>query len=74
MPAATSADVTCQCTGGARLPYAERCEEVFAVAQHVQPSHTALPATPAVEAHSGNRLGPFLCWAVVFADIGTSIY
>ena len=20
------------------------------------------------------RLGPFLCWAVVFADIGTSIY
>lgn len=22
----------------------------------------------------GNRLGPFLCWAVVFADIGTSVY
>src|SRR5438445_7564177 len=22
----------------------------------------------------GGRLGPFLCWAVVFADIGTSIY
>jgi amino acid transporter len=21
-----------------------------------------------------NRLGPFLCWAVVFADIGTSVY
>jgi amino acid transporter len=23
---------------------------------------------------SGPRLGPFLCWAVVFADIGTSVY
>src|SRR5581483_9036850 len=22
----------------------------------------------------GGHLGPFLCWAVVFADIGTSIY
>src|SRR6185295_4444218 len=22
----------------------------------------------------GGNLGPFLCWAVVFADIGTSIY
>jgi amino acid transporter len=24
--------------------------------------------------HVGNRLGAFLCWAVVFADIGTSVY
>ncbi len=24
--------------------------------------------------HSGNMLGPILCWAVVFADIGTSVY
>src|SRR5258707_3943777 len=24
--------------------------------------------------HAGNRLGAFLCWAVVFADIGTSVY
>jgi amino acid transporter len=24
--------------------------------------------------HAGNRLGPLLCWAVVFADVGTSIY
>jgi hypothetical protein len=23
---------------------------------------------------AGLRLGPFLCWAVVFADIGTSVY
>ena len=26
-----------------------------------------------IKIHAGN-LGPFLCWAVVFADIGTSIY
>ena len=24
--------------------------------------------------HAGGRLGAFLCWAVVFADIGTSVY
>jgi hypothetical protein len=24
--------------------------------------------------HAGSRLGPLLCWAVVFADIGTSVY
>ena len=24
--------------------------------------------------HEGNKLGPLLCWAVVFADVGTSIY
>src|SRR5579872_4609651 len=24
--------------------------------------------------HGGQRLGPLLCWAVVFADIGTSVY
>jgi amino acid transporter len=24
--------------------------------------------------HVGSRLGPLLCWAVVFADVGTSIY
>ena len=26
------------------------------------------------EEEAGARLGPFLCWAVVFADIGTSVY
>jgi amino acid transporter len=26
------------------------------------------------EGHAGKRLGPFLCWAIVFADIGTSVY
>ena len=24
--------------------------------------------------HAGSRLGPLLCWGVVFADIGTSVY
>ncbi|HZR39847.1 MAG TPA: APC family permease [Ktedonobacteraceae bacterium] len=24
--------------------------------------------------HTGSQLGPLLCWAVVFADVGTSIY
>src|SRR5947207_3060884 len=24
--------------------------------------------------HGGSMLGPILCWAVVFADIGTSVY
>ena len=24
--------------------------------------------------HAGIRLGPLLCWAVVFADVGTSVY
>ena len=26
------------------------------------------------ESQGKQQLGPFLCWAVVFADIGTSIY
>ena len=30
--------------------------------------------TAAHDEHGGSRLGPFLCWAVVFADIGTSVY
>src|SRR5881275_742845 len=29
---------------------------------------------PGKPEHRRGRLGPFLCWAVVFADIGTSIY
>ena len=28
----------------------------------------------ATRVRPGRRLGPFLCWAVVFADIGTSVY
>ncbi|GAC1435690.1 MAG: hypothetical protein NVSMB65_09670 [Chloroflexota bacterium] len=32
------------------------------------------PAQADKDQHPGQRLGPFLCWAVVFADIGTSVY
>lgn len=28
----------------------------------------------AAHSHGAGRLGPFLCWAVVFADLGTSVY
>jgi amino acid transporter len=31
-------------------------------------------AAPRAHGGSADRLGPFLCWAVVFADIGTSVY
>ncbi len=38
----------------------------------------AQAATPSTQSgrkeHEGQKLGPFLCWAVVFADIGTSVY
>ena len=40
-------------------------------------TETAAPA-PSAPPHghggSADRLGPFLCWAIVFADIGTSVY
>jgi amino acid transporter len=32
------------------------------------------PESPPARTWRGQRLGPFLCWAVVFADIGTSVY
>src|SRR5579859_5694570 len=35
---------------------------------------TATPPQSGQEEHEAQSLGPFLCWAVVFADIGTSIY
>src|SRR5881227_3070328 len=38
-----------------------------------QPSVAVSQPHP-VEEHAVHQLGPFLCWAVVFADIGTSIY
>jgi amino acid transporter len=45
------------------------------VAQNISPSvaPTAAPEAASGE-HTGKRLGAFLCWAVVFADIGTSVY
>src|SRR5438874_9107352 len=38
-----------------------------------QPSVAVSQPHP-VEEHAVHQLGPFLCWAVVFADIGTSVY
>src|ERR1051326_6542698 len=35
---------------------------------------TAIVPQSGQEEHQVQSLGPFLCWAVVFADIGTSIY
>ena len=35
---------------------------------------TATVSQSGQEEHHAQSLGPFLCWAVVFADIGTSIY
>lgn len=37
-----------------------------------EPATTSTSGDP--EKHEAQTLGPFLCWAVVFADIGTSIY
>ena len=34
----------------------------------------AAPTQGSQKEHGAQKLGPFLCWAVVFADIGTSIY
>src|SRR5919109_3635386 len=35
---------------------------------------TATPTQSGQKEHEAQSLGPFLCWAVVFADIGTSVY
>src|SRR5213079_3050498 len=37
-------------------------------------AHRAFPSHTQEQAHSKASLGPLLCWAVVFADIGSSIY
>src|SRR5713101_4759376 len=42
-----------------------------------QPSIQSSPHITSTDdhaAHGKNMLGPILCWAVVFADIGTSVY
>jgi len=41
---------------------------------HKQQVPGAAQTASADGAHGHNRLGAFLCWAVVFADIGTSVY
>src|SRR6202158_630266 len=35
---------------------------------------TVPPVQDSQKEHKAQTLGPFLCWAVVFADIGTSVY
>ncbi|WIG60718.1 MAG: putative amino acid permease, GabP family [Ktedonobacterales bacterium] len=40
--------------------------EVVASSASARPEHSG--------EHAGKKLGAFLCWAVVFADIGTSVY
>ncbi len=43
--------------------------------QQPPPAETGRPApAPATSIHAMSKLGPLLCWAVVFADIGTSVY
>ncbi len=42
--------------------------------QPLAPTKTSSSHATSESGHAGAKLGPFLCWAVVFADIGTSIY
>src|SRR5436305_9107104 len=38
------------------------------------PQEASLHIRGKEQRHAGIRLGPLLCWAVVFADVGTSVY
>src|SRR3989442_249517 len=42
--------------------------------QEATPQKASLQIGGKERSHAGSRLGPLLCWAVVFADVGTSIY
>src|SRR5438128_9148460 len=42
--------------------------------QEVRPQEASHHIQGKEQSHDGSRLGPLLCWAVVFADVGTSIY
>src|SRR5947208_137647 len=42
--------------------------------QEVKPQEASYHIQGNEQSHDGSRLGPLLCWAVVFADVGTSIY
>src|SRR2546426_7836934 len=42
--------------------------------QEAAPQEASLQIRGKEQRHAGIRLGPLLCWAVVFADVGTSIY
>src|SRR5207245_7302299 len=49
-------------------------ERVKRIMQQSSTEHVAANQAQPHEQHAEQQLGPFLCWAVVFADIGTSIY
>jgi amino acid transporter len=42
--------------------------------QQAMPQEAPLHLRGKERSHEGSRLGPLLCWAVVFADVGTSVY
>ena len=42
--------------------------------QEAAPQEASLHIRGKEQRHAAIRLGPLLCWAVVFADVGTSIY
>src|SRR5579864_2724812 len=42
--------------------------------QEAPPQEASLQIRGKEQRHVGSQLGPLLCWAVVFADVGTSIY
>ena len=42
--------------------------------QETTPQAASLQVRGKEKHHDGIRLGPLLCWAVVIADVGTSIY
>ncbi len=44
------------------------------MAQEAKVTSVAPSPADASTEHTGSRLGAFLCWSVVFADIGTSVY
>ncbi len=47
---------------------------VSGAARPLDGAHSTQSVTPQSSEHVNRRLGPLLCWAVVFADIGTSVY
>src|SRR4051794_884495 len=49
-----------RCNGMAQQPSIQSASHITSTDDHA--------------AHGNNMLGPILCWAVVFADIGTSVY
>src|SRR5436305_14528248 len=51
-----------------------RSQKEFFMSQDVLPSTSTAVSQGDEHSHGGMLLGPLLCWAVVFADIGTSVY